>query len=694
MFTGMRFFIGVAFLPLTVLCLMVSFTAMAVDYYVDVLNASDLSGGGSAGSLWAHVFVCIISGLAVRRMSHDDIARILSFVFKPILIWTAVTLVCGFSQAADVIPPESHVMGLPEVETVSLFEVGYVASDGESGVQYVTVWYRKDGGGWTQYGGAYTSSPVSFDSATTGGDGLYEFYTIATDNANNVEPAPGTADATVRVFTSFSGSRVYVDVDAPGSQTGEDWTNAFHTITMGLNAAEGFSVEEVWVAEGTYGEGIRVPDGVEVYGGFTGAESDPSERDLVAHVTRIDGNAAGGGSVEDVVVLESVTNVRLDGFVISGGTSNGLRCTGLDATTTIVSCTIEGSSGEGVYLTSSSPVFAACTISANARRGLDCGSASSPMLTNCTVHGNSDYGVYCYSSSPTLTNCTVSGNKDDGICCSNLFPPFSAPTLTNCLITGNSSYGLDCYDCAPILMNCTVSGNKDGGIYCISSSPTLTNTIFEGNGSYAVREEDASSDPVVSYCLFFVNTEGDYYDYETGVQTGANAINLNVAGAHDNFDGDPLFMMGAVGTWTAEPMYDGATLQTTLTNTLASFVSGALAGKLINPDTSQQVQALIVSNTETSIIVSGNVTDFVQNGDGYQLVDYHIQNGSAALDRGEVVSAPSVDFESDPRPGGDGLVDIGVDEAPIRIYHSIAMTTMPVLRIVTTQKPVNVFISQ
>jgi hypothetical protein len=52
--------------------------------------------------------------------------------------------------------------------------------------------------------------------------------------------------------------------------------------------------------------------------------------------------------------------------------------------------------------------------------------------------------------------------------------------------------------------------------------------------------------------------------------------------------------------------------------------------------------------------------------DGDPMLDagYHLLDGSAALDRGTSVGAPATDFEGDPRPGADGLVDIGADEAP------------------------------
>ena len=60
-------------------------------------------------------------------------------------------------------------------------------------------WRAGLGATWTQYGGNFTSSPISFDSGTTGGDGQYEFYTRATDNAAHTEAAPASADAATQV---------------------------------------------------------------------------------------------------------------------------------------------------------------------------------------------------------------------------------------------------------------------------------------------------------------------------------------------------------------------------------------------------------------------------------------------------------------------------------------------------------------
>ena len=58
------------------------------------------------------------------------------------------------------------------------------------------LWYRVGGSGdYTLYG-TYTGNTISF---TASSNGFYEFYTIATDNADNVENALGTADASTTV---------------------------------------------------------------------------------------------------------------------------------------------------------------------------------------------------------------------------------------------------------------------------------------------------------------------------------------------------------------------------------------------------------------------------------------------------------------------------------------------------------------
>jgi hypothetical protein len=106
------------------------------------------------------------------------------------------------SSMQDNTPPISYVNALADPQTTTIFDVAYTASDGTSGVSYIRLFYRRNGESWTQYGGNYTSSPISFNTSTIGGDGFYEFYTIGFDNAGNQEAIPGSPDASTTVGTT------------------------------------------------------------------------------------------------------------------------------------------------------------------------------------------------------------------------------------------------------------------------------------------------------------------------------------------------------------------------------------------------------------------------------------------------------------------------------------------------------------
>ena len=105
--------------------------------------------------------------------------------------WSAVE----FSTQDDT-PPETEAGPLdPYYNTIS-FDVPFAASDATSGVQHVELYYQKNGGGYVQFGATFTSSPIAFVAP---GEGVYDFYTIGTDNVGNVEVAPPEADCTTEV---------------------------------------------------------------------------------------------------------------------------------------------------------------------------------------------------------------------------------------------------------------------------------------------------------------------------------------------------------------------------------------------------------------------------------------------------------------------------------------------------------------
>jgi len=690
--------------------------------------------------------------------------------------------------------PVSTVTEMAAARTTASFAVPYLASDAESGVQYVRLFYRKSGGAWTQYGGDYTSSPIDFDTSATGGDGRYDFYTVATDNGDNAETAPPEPDATTLVMTSFAGPRLYVGPEGTGSELGSGWEDPIWDLQAAAMVAGAFSVPELWVMEGTHGP-VVVPVGVVLYGGFAGTETDPAQRDLSTHQSTIEGGVVfephddHSDTIEGATpigfgyitgVLETLDDVDcfsfsatagstyylynnnylhielclpdgtvdsswddwymsavctvsgtyyfkvsgsdvgpytlelegdggegegegegetdgqaavLDGFTVTGSPDYGLTC--VYASPDVRNCIIEHNSEGGVYCEMASPTLTACRLSFNGPYGVNCYNSGSPIITNCTIT-TSDYGVAVHSSSVVLTGCTIadngigvagwnssgalsgniiSGNEGVGVQCEDYF----SPSIDNCIISGNGSVwnywyyyysneaaGIYCYYYAdPVITNCTISGNSGSGIaYSYNAHPTAANTILEGNGAYGIEETYYyNSECDVENCLFMNNTEGDYYDMQTGAYVGANDINMFLPGTANNFSGDPSFIHGDVGEWTSAPIYDEETGMSTLTNTTAAFVPGALVGQLVNPATSQLGQSLIAANTATTLVVFGDVGSFVSAGDPYQIMDYHLLDASNALDKANPAYAPEADIDGDARPGDDALFDIGADEA-------------------------------
>ena len=89
---------------------------------------------------------------------------------------------------------------------------------------------------------------------------------------------------------------IYVDVDATGADDGSTWLDAFTDLQDALAIAE--YGDELWIAGGTYypTDGLdqtisfELVSGVALYGGFSGVETDTSQRDWALHETILSGD--------------------------------------------------------------------------------------------------------------------------------------------------------------------------------------------------------------------------------------------------------------------------------------------------------------------------------------------------------------------------------------------------------------------
>ncbi len=131
-------------------------------------------------------------------------------------------------------PPASSVSTLPTYSNAVPYLVPYTAQDNAnaSGVDYVELWYRMGTSGAyslfvtaTNPIGHWIGPTIPFDASLAGGDGYYEFYTIAVDRASNPESPPSTPDASVTIDTAAPS----LSITAPtmgasvGSQVTVEW---------------------------------------------------------------------------------------------------------------------------------------------------------------------------------------------------------------------------------------------------------------------------------------------------------------------------------------------------------------------------------------------------------------------------------------------------------------------------------------
>ena len=154
------------------------------------------------------------------------------------------------STSVDTAPPISAMIALPTYETIAAFNVTANAADSGSGVAKVDFYARRSGGAWVLVGTG-TTAPFSwtFDSTPAGGDGLYEFYSVATDVLGNREPKVPAAEAFTTVDTTPPST-----VSSLGGISGTlPWYVSAVTVTLtASDATTGVSATQYRIDAGTW----------------------------------------------------------------------------------------------------------------------------------------------------------------------------------------------------------------------------------------------------------------------------------------------------------------------------------------------------------------------------------------------------------------------------------------------------------
>jgi hypothetical protein len=405
---------------------------------------------------------------------------------------------------------------------------------------------------------------------------------LSTDIAGNTRPQNTRVDMGAYEGITIP-AIIYVDSSATsGTKNGASWANAFIDFQDAIDNPYGTT--EIWVAKGTYyptkdhtgnasptdprDKNFHMAADMQLYGGFTGTETELSQRDWKANPTILSGDfnandvVTGGGSTLSitgnsenafhVLITANLTSAAfLEGFHVRGGWAT-FAAEFNYAGELFAS---EGYGG-GMYNSSSSPMIKNTTFFGNCAKnqggGLYNMNSSSPHIINSALthnFANNGGGMYNINlSAPIISNSNISYNKTlkwgGGV-----YNSFSSPSIVNSIFVENSAEiggGLYNSRSSPIINNATFQGNSatsnGGGLYNReSSSPSIVNSIFwenSGNGSPNSFYTEYHSSLTISHSLI---PEADSTALSTNSNGGITSISNMV------YNQDPQFFYAAIG---------------------------------------------------------------------------------------------------------------------------------------------------
>ncbi|MBX2893172.1 MAG: right-handed parallel beta-helix repeat-containing protein [Saprospiraceae bacterium] len=457
-------------------------------------------------------------------------------------------------------------------------------------------------------------------------------------------------------------SRLYVDasLEGAGNLDGLSWETAFSDLQDALKYPCTSSNLEIWVAAGTYkptsgsdrAVSFQMKNGVAIYGGFNGTETELSQRNWVTNVTILSGDLNGDDTGEGPVGIANIGEnsfhvVRnnaadhsavLDGFTIKGGNASSFDLSDNDF-------------GGGMINSAASPTLTNIIFQGNRAvdggGGMFNGSGSSPVLNNVVFDRNFSQGggggMYSYTgANPVLTNVLFSNNYCNGQSGGGgMFNYQNSLSLTNCTFVNNSA--------APA-----------GGMLNIGVTGTVTSSVFSNNASFSSGGAFYNEDTEIDFtnCLFSGNISNIY----GGVMFNRSST-INVASC--TFFDNTTQETPAVYRSTSVMYIDGNNPVTTIKNSIF-WNNGGLFGSATPTITYSVVQGGWAGPGSDNASANPAFTNpdnpvgpdgiWGTSDDGLQL-----QTCSPALNAGDNTGAPATDLTGSSRIV-DGAVDPGAYE--------------------------------
>lgn len=459
---------------------------------------------------------------------------------RALSLYTA-TVPLGQTTVVEYQPPDpASIRYIRPILALDNTSPGYPAQ----AVYFQPVRYRSDGSWWT---GPYYNLHLQTDPLTPAG------------------PSPYPADRTGEVITYFNthAHTLVSDGDAaPPDMRRLYWERYGPGTQPRFSIITDHNIFTVFTAP--VASVVTLKEGVHLYGGFAGNETQRSQRDWLAHPTILDGQDANRCVYADGAAWGVKTNATLDGFVIQNGKAAN-SCGGgaylINCSPKIANCTFGDLVGQtdrynlaryggAISISASSPVIEDCIFRDNRSQsiqdtqgsgggGMHTDAGSTAWVTRCLFEGNQALcrdgtggGLLISGASPTIISCAFIGNKAErwgfwagggGIAIRRAdIPP---PAIINCTIVGNKASSRAggiaiIHESYASISNCIVAFN-DYGIQTdyTPERTTLRNNDFFGNMksgqlknyiglSPGVGDMDPPQDP-----LFVSQFLGDYHLY-------------------------------------------------------------------------------------------------------------------------------------------------------------------------------------
>ncbi len=331
-----------------------------------------------------------------------------------------------------------------------------------------------------------------------------------------------------RVITPSANNIIYVSENGKETATGSSWEDATNLLQTAINVASRTGAD-VYVTAGTYkGDTASVyafvmGEGVNVYGGFTGTETSPSERNLKLNKSVLTGQNKQHVLCQKTNFTDSTFSVW-DGFVIRDGRTRSR----------------DDNRGVGVWMKENSALIN-CEItnntvlySGNCGGGVYIDQAENSRIENCIFHHNYDYGGWLFGGygcalyvekGGKMINCTIvdniskSGSYIVELGTNGMFE------IANTIIYGNKNYELGSLVPPKNISKCNTNRVKIS--HCAFESGDNRNlNLEEAPGTILLASTNNGKDSTLNYVRFINPIAQDYSLHSTSpcVNSGVDSV--------------------------------------------------------------------------------------------------------------------------------------------------------------------------